>query len=509
MLAFVEDLMEEAKRPGGSHAATSEVEQQLRLAEAAVQAHRPGIAARIYKALLDAHPGSGFPAVHAKLGFVLVGLRRYAEAAAHFARALEGHPEDVPVRVGLAYALQRQSNWLAAEEHYQRALVLQPQHVQAMLGLGTCLRARGHLDDACAWYERALQVDPVCMDAYHLLSTLRRFAEADPLLAQCEAQQPRVAALPPIKQARYWFALGKMREDAGRFDDAFSAYAAGNRARAGLFVLDESDADAWLERTCAAFDATLLSAHPWRSSADGRVPVFVVGMPRSGTSLIEQILASHPDVYGAGEIPDLRDVLVGELGDPHGWPEQAARLSRETLREMGDAYVERVFRQAPQATHIVNKTTLNYRHVGLIRMLLPQAHIIHAVRDPMDSCFSCFTHLFDGDNLPYSYDLQTLGRYYVRYAKLMQHWRAVVPDAMLDVRYEEVVRDTEGQVRRMLDHLRLEWNTACLDFHRNRRVVETASRAQVTQPIYRGSVARWRRFEKHLQPLTELVAPWR
>lgn len=501
--------MEEAKRPDGSHVATSEVEQQLRLAEAAVQAHRPGVAARIYQALLAAHSGSDFPAVHAKLGFVLLGLRRYAEAAPHFAQELEANPGDVPVRVGLAYALQHRSEWLAAEDHYQRALVLQPGHAPAMLGMGTCLRQRGHLEDACTWFERALQADPGCMDAYHLLSTLRRFAEDDPVLVQCEAQQPRVAALPPIKQARYWFALGKMREDAGRFDDAFAAYTAGNRARAGLFVLDESDADAWLERTCAAFDATLLAAHPRQSSADGRVPVFVVGMPRSGTSLIEQILASHPDVHGAGEIPDLQDVIVAKAGAPHGWPEQAARLSCETLREMGDAYLERVFRRAPQATHVVNKTTLNYRHVGLIRMLLPQARIIHAVRDPMDSCFSCFTHLFDGDNLPYSYDLQTLGRYYVRYAKLMQHWRAVIPDAVLDVRYEELVRDTEGQVRRMLGYLGLEWNAACLDFHRNRRVVETASRAQVTQPIYRNSVARWRRFEKHLQPLMELVAPWR
>ncbi|MES2404285.1 MAG: sulfotransferase [Pseudomonadota bacterium] len=501
--------MEKPARSDGSHGVTPEMEQRLRLAEAAVQAHRPDVALQTYQALLDAHPECDFPAVHAKLGFVLLGLRRYAEAVPHFAQALEKHSDDVPVRVGLAYALQRQSNWSAAEDHYRRALALQPEHAQAMLGMGTCLRQRGHLEDACAWFERALQMDPGCMDAYHLLSTLRRFAENDPMLAQCEAQQARVAALPPIKQARYWFALGKMREDAGRFDDAFVAYAAGNRVRAGLFVLDESDADAWLERTRAAFDATLLAAHPRRSSADGRVPVFVIGMPRSGTSLIEQILASHPNVHGAGEIADLRDVLVGKAGEPQCWPEQATGLPREVLRELGDAYVERVFRRAPQATHVVNKTTLNYRHVGLIRMLLPQARIIHAVRDPMDSCFSCFSHLFNGDNLPYSYDLQTLGRYYVRYAKLMQHWRTVVPDAVLDVRYEDLVRDTEGQVRRMLDYLGLEWNAACLDFHRNRRLVETASRAQVTQPIYRSSVARWQHFEKHLQPLLELVAPWR
>lgn len=501
--------MGKAKQPGDAHAATSGVEQQLRLADAALRAQRPEVAARTCQALLDAYPDSDFPAVHAKLGFVLLALRKPARAAPHFARALEKQPGDVPVRVGLAYALQRQSRWRDAEIHYAHALERQPGHVQAMLGLGTCLRARGSLDDASTWYERALQADPDCMDAYHLLSTLRRFAAGDPVLAQCEARRSSVAVLPPIKQARYWFALGKMREDAGRFDDAFAAYAAGNRARASLFVLDESGADAWLERTSAAFDATLLAAHPRRPAPDGRVPVFVVGMPRSGTSLIEQILASHPDVHGAGEVPDLRDVVAARLGDPQGWPERAGRLSAEALREMGDAYADRLFRGAPHATHVVNKTTLNYRHVGLIRMLLPQARIIHAVRDPMDSCFSCFTHLFDGDNLPYSYDLRTLGRYYVRYAKLMRHWRAVVPDAVLDVRYEELVVDTEGQVRRMLDHLGLEWNAACLDFHRNRRVVETASRAQVTRPIFRDSVARWRRFESHLQPLMDLVAPWR
>lgn len=500
--------MEKAERPDGPHVVTPEVEQQIRLADAAVQAHKPGFAAQVYQALLDAHPGSDLSVVHARLGFVLLGLRRYAEAAPHFTHTLKAHPDDVPVRVGLAYALQRQSRWLAAENHYRQALTLQPAHVQAVLGMGTCLRARGRLEEACAWFERTLQIDPGCMDAYHLLSTLRRFAADDPVLAQCEARQSTVAGLPPIKQARYWFALGKMREDAARFDDAFAAYAAGNRARAGLFVLDESDADAWLDRTCAAFDANLLASHPRQPSADGRVPVFVVGMPRSSTSLIEQILASHSKVHGAGEIPDLRDVLVGKLGDPQGWPERAGHLSRDALREMGEAYVERAFRRAPHVTHVVNKTTLNYRHVGLIRMLLPQARIIHAVRDPMDSCFSCFTHLFDGDNLPYSYDLQTLGRYYVRYAKLMQHWRTVVPDAVLDVRYEALVHDTEGEVRRMLAYLGLEWNTACLDFHRNRRPVETASRAQVRQPIYRASVARWRHFEPHLQALMELVASW-
>lgn len=480
---------------------------QFAAADAAARARQLPAAALAYRNLLKLHPD--YPGAHANLGFVLLDLHRYAEAATHFSAALAAQPDTPACSVGLAYCLQRTSDWVAAERHYLHALALQPGQVQAMLGLGTCARQQGRLDAAADWFRRALGIDPLCVDAYHLLSPLQHFAADDALLAQCESVQPQIANLSPIKQARYWFALGKMREDVGRHDAAFAAYAAGSRARASLFKLDESVAEAWLERTCAAFNADRLAPFAAGPAPDGRVPVFVVGMPRSGTSLIEQILDSHPQVHGAGEIPDLGAVVTPRAGAPHEWPDTVPGLSRGDLRAIGGAYVERVFARAPGATHVINKTTLNYRHVGLIRMLLPQAKIIHAVRDPMDSCFSCFTHLFDGDNLPYTYELGTLGRYYVRYAKLMRHWRRVLPDAVLDVRYEDLVQDTETQVRRMLDYLDLPWDARCLEFHRNRRVVETASRAQVTRPIYRSSVARWRHFEAHLQPLLALVADWR
>ncbi|TAN09047.1 MAG: sulfotransferase family protein [Rhodanobacteraceae bacterium] len=490
-----------------SEAPVSAAERQFRKADAMARARDLPAAARAYRALLDAYPD--FPQAHANLGFVLLDLRDFPGAAAQFAAALAATPDAVPERVGLAYCLQRQFRWQAAEQLYGGALALQPGQVQALLGLGTCARQQGRLDAACGWFQQALQTDPLCVDAYHLLSPLHQFAADDPVLVQAESVQPRIAALPPMKRARYWFALGKMREDAGRFDAAFAAYAEGNRVRGSLFALDEADAEGWLRRTCAAFDAALLARHPAAVAAGNRVPVFVVGMPRSGTSLIEQILASHPQVRGAGEIPDFGDVVAKYAGPPPGWPGRVPRLAPAELRRIGAEYVERVFQRAPMATHVINKTTLNYRHVGLIRMVLPGARIIHARRDPMDSCFSCYTHLFDGDNLPYTYDLGTLGRYFVRYATLMRHWHAVVPDAVLDVRYEELVGDTEGQVRRMLGYLGLPWDARCLEFHRNRRVVATASLAQVRRPIYRSSVARWRHFQAHLQPLQELVAAWR
>jgi tetratricopeptide (TPR) repeat protein len=476
-------------------------------ANALAQRGRTEDAVRLYRALLAAHPR--LSAAHANLALVLNVTRRFVEAEPHFLRALEALPGEVPLLVGLAFALQNQSREREAEPYYRQALAVQPDCVGAMLGLGICMRSESRLDEAREWFEQALRTDPGCVDAYYFLATFKHMGPDGRWLADCEALQPRVAAMPPRQQARYWFALGRMREGVTRYDDAFAAYVAGNRARASMMSLDESAEDARLQRTRELFDARRLSAAPARPATAARVPVFVVGIPRSGTSLIEQILSSHPDVHGAGEIHDLRDVLIERLGDENGWPEAFAELSPEAWRELGVAYLDRSWRHAPHVTHVVDKMTLNYRYLGAIRMMLPQARIVHAVRDPMDSCLSCYTILFDGANVSYSYDLRTLGRYYVRYARLMRHWREVLPDGMLEVRYEDLVADLDTQVRRLLDGVGLSWNPRCLDFHRNTRVVATASRAQVRRPIYSSSIGRWKRFEAHLGPLRELVEPWR
>ena len=172
--------------------------------------------------------------------------------------------------------------------------------------------------------------------------------------------------------------------------------------------------------------------------------------------------------------------------------------------------MERAWRQAPQATHVTDKLPANYLHVGMIQLMLPHAKIVHAMRDPMDSCFSCYARLFEDGHLGFSYDLGSVGRRYVRYIGLMRHWHRVLPaGAVLDLRYEDMVADTAGQARRLLDYLGLPWDEGCLDFHRNERVVRTASIAQVRKPIYGSSVARWKRFEKHLAPLLEIVRDYR
>lgn len=479
--------------------------ERLQAAGQAARAGRLVEAVAAYQEVLATHPD--LVAVQANLGFALAALRRYAEAVPHFQSMLEARPDEIPVLLALASALQKLTRRHEAERNYRHAIAIKPDCVPAMLGLGICLRSQSRLDEACTWFERAARSDPTCVDAYYLASTLRRFAADDPLLAQCAALRSKAVRMPPLAQARHGFALGKMLEDAGRYAEAFAAYAAGNRARASQFVLDESGEDELLQRTREVFDADLLSCRQVETGPADRVPVFVVGMPRSGSTLIEQILATHPDVHGAGEASCLWDVLLERIGTPAAWPECARAFSAADWRALGEAYLERAWRAAPQATHVVNKMPLNYRYAGLIRMMLPQARIIHARRDPLDTCWSCYTRLFDGDNLAYTYDLGSLGRYYARYAKLMQHWRRVLPaEALLEVAYEDLVADTETLTRRMLGFVGLPWDARCLEFHRNPRVVDTASRAQVRQPVYRSSVGRWRHFAGYLQPLRDALA---
>ena len=231
-------------------------------------------------------------------------------------------------------------------------------------------------------------------------------------------------------------------------------------------------------------------------------------MPRSGTSLVEQILASHPAVHGGGELDDLGaiiDRLPASLASSKPYPACIADADATMLRGVGARYVAGLRALAPAAARITDKMPANTRHIGLIRCLLPGARIVHCRRDPLDTCLSCFTTLFTiGQD--FSYDLAELGGYYRVYDGLMAHWRAVVPD-MLDIDYEDVVADLEGQARRLVDFCGLDWDDACLDFDKTERIVRTASSAQVRRPIHDASVARWKRYEAHLGPLIEALGP--
>lgn len=450
---------------------------------------------------------------HSNLGNVLRDLGRCDEAEVCYRRALAIRDDIAEPHFNLGNIQRARGCQQDAERSYRRALEIDPHHLMALNNLGLCLKKQGRLDEAVRSFQTAIALKPDFIQSHCNLSPFKTYAADDPDLALLERQREHLDDLPTAGRISYWFALGKMREDAGRYDDAFAAYAEGNRLQHAQFPSDEAHGAALFARLQAIFDEAFFAARP-RPAHPGRAPIFIVGMPRSGTSLIEQILSTHPGVHGAGELTDL-DAVVRSIGTASGragdaYPELARGLSTDDFRRLGEAYAERVWKLAPEAERITDKLPANFLHIGLIHLMLPHAKIIHAMRDPMDSCFSCYSRLFEGNNLDFSYDLGSVGRYYVRYIELMRHWQRVLPrGTLLDLRYEDMVADTEGQARRLLDYLELPWDERCLDFHRNRRVVKTASVAQVRRPIYRSSVARWKHFEAHLGPLLDIVQPYR
>jgi tetratricopeptide (TPR) repeat protein len=441
------------------------------------------------------------------LGLALTDKCEWDAAIRSYRRALELNPNHGLSWNNLGAALEKKGDMAEAEAAYAKAVELNPSHHEAQNNLGAIFSEQGKLEEATRCFEASIAANPDFTEAHFNLSSLKSYGADDPHLLYLERNLPKAGGMPVKARIRYWFALGKAREDVGRYDDAFAAYAEGNRLQHELLPCDEARADELLERVMAVFDRGFFEAHK-DVRGSGKAPIFIVGMPRSGTTLLEQILSSHPAVHGAGELLDMNEVVMSAAAG-RKFPDFVPGLAADDFARLGETYAQRVWKLAPGAQHITDKMPANFFYIGMIRLMLPEAKIIHAMRDPMDSCFSNYARLFN-DTMEFAYDLGTLGHYYVRYMKLMRHWHDVLPaGTILDLRYEDMVADTEGQARRILDYLGLPWNDNCLAFHRNRRHVKTASVAQVRKPIYKTSVARWQRFEKHLKPLLDIVQDYR
>jgi tetratricopeptide (TPR) repeat protein len=451
--------------------------------------------------------------VHANLGNALRELGMHQEAETSYRRSIALNDQFSRAHFDLGGLLYGQERFAEAEQCYRRALELKPGHVESCNNLGRSIRRQGRLDEARECFEKAMTIDPDAVETYFNLASLRRFEPGQPEPERMEKLVSKVPFLSENSRIRYWFALGKMREDLGRYSASFEAYAQGNRLKHAQISPNEANRIKLSDNIRTVFNEAFFSNRP-TPIAPGKSPIFIVGMPRSGTSLIEQILSTHPDIHGGGELHDLDNVIYGaatEAGLPaERYPELAVRMSEDAFLQLGQAYIKKVWQLAPDATRITDKMMSNFLHIGMIRQMFPNAKIIHAMRDPMDSCFSCYATLFAKNNLDFTYDLGSVGRYYVRYIQLMQYWQRVLPaGSILELRYENMVADTEGQARRLLDYLELPWNPGCLNFHENKRVVRTASAAQVRRPVYKSSVARWKHFEAQLEPLLDIVKDYR
>ena len=301
------------------------------------------------------------------------------------------------------------------------------------------------------------------------------------------------------------FALGKAFDDVGEYDQSFPHYIKGCRIKRSLIDYDEASTQRNFDQTINLFTEEFLSRFPG-AGVDSGLPIFVLGMPRSGTTLTEQIIASHPVVYGAGELRDLS--LIGNAvcgGSELNFPDNMAHATVDTIRSVGDQYVAALQARSPNAKRMTDKMPANFFLIGLVHMALPNAKIVHVNRNPIDTCVSNFARLF-GRNQYQSYDLRELGRYYKNYLSLMAHWRRVLPeDTIYDLCYEDLVKDTEAEARQLMEYLELQWTDAVLDYRKTERQVRTASLTQVRQPIYTSSIERWCNYEKHLSPLFEAL----
>ena len=481
----------------------------LGVTQEALQRHAEAEAT--YRAALAVDPA--LAEAHANLGNCLRRLGRLSEAEAYFARAIALKPGFAVAHFNLGVLLQERGDTERAIAEYRRALTLRPDYLEALNNLGSSLRTQGLVDEARATFERILELRPTQVEAHCNLAQFKTYRPGDPHIDLLMSQQHRVASLCEDGRVRYWFTVGKMLEDVGRHDESFAAYAAGNSAKHAVTPWDEAAHVDLQRRIVAAFPRERLTG-TIAPSAEGPTPVFILGMPRSGTSLLEQVLATLPQVHGAGEITWLAETLQSacEEGAHAGFrfPESLAAWSDDELAALGRRYTGRLRELAPDATHVVDKLPANFMHIGLIHLMLPGARIVHSMRDPMDACFSCFSRLFSGNNLGFAYDLGAVARYWVSYHELMQHWHAALPPGrILDVSYESMVSDLESQARRLVEYLGAPWDDRCLGFHDNRRVVRTASVAQVRKPIYRTSVERWRHYERHLGELLGVVQRYR
>jgi tetratricopeptide (TPR) repeat protein len=466
----------------------AEAHDTLGVALAGTGRHRE--AAEAFERALAANPAAAEAAFH--LGNSLLVLERLPEARAAFERALELRPAYAGARNGLGAVFDRLGDASAAVAAFRATLAIDPAFADAAYNLGRVLLETGEVGEAAGWFERALELEPR-NGRFHLQFVRSR---SQPVGA---ARLATMEGLNKPGSIELHFALAKAYEDAERYDDAFGALVAGNALKRAELAYDPA-ADlnllASLERTIDAPFVEGLRGYGNRSAR----PIFVFGMARSGSTLVEQILAAHPAVAAAGEIAEFGR-LTAEVRPPIGTGAPAAETGA-ALRTIGNRYLAATAQFAGTATHVTDKTLANFSLAPLIHVALPNARMIHVRRDRLDTCFSCFATLFLGTYVPFSYDLGELARYYQAYDRLVTHWRAILPaDRFLEVSYEAVVADLETEARRIVAFCGLPWDDACLAFQGARRAVRTASAFQVRQPLYDSSIGRAMRFATHLAPL--------
>ncbi len=475
------------------------------------------------------------------LGSARVKGERLEEALEAFSRALELAPDHPDALNNKAQALRRMSRFDQARPLLERLAALRPESGAALYALADVQQKSNDVDAAIGTFQRALQLAPDDRrirlglgEAYEsagrfkqarmqYLSILRREPDSPLALARLlqlregepDAEQLRRAqaladdpATPEDGRIRLNIALGYFHDRQQQYDTAFKRLQRGYDVLARREPFDSAGFTRAIDRLIEALDADFFRSAPVSGNTSER-PLFIVGMPRSGTTLTEQILASHSQVAAGGELSSLLRVSyrIGELsanGEPY--PRGLKSVGQGDLAAMAERYLADLDKVSSTASRVSDKLPFNFMHLGVIALLFPNARVIHCRRHPLDNCLSCYFTSF-ADQIRFANQLDTLGHYYRDYHRLMQHWHAVLPMEIFDLQYEELVENTEDRVRALLEYCGLAWEDACLAFHRTQRNVRTPSRWQVRQPIYKGAVQRWRNYQAQLEPLAGILAP--
>lgn len=476
------------------------------LAEVGARLGRYEDSEKLLRRALELSP-SFAPARH-NYALVLHRQGKGAEAMAHLDLLLATEPDNAAYRFLRAAALARVGDYNAAIGVYRQLVSEHPDNARAWLSLGHVSRTAGDLAESVTAYAKSIACAPHFGEAYWSLANLKTHSFSDADRAAMLEQLQR-SDLSPEDRFHFHYALGKLYEDRGEFTQSFERYAEGARLRRGGLVYDATDTTAFTDELIAQFSPGFMAERKGLG-APARDPIFIVGLPRSGSTLIEQILASHSAIEGTMELPDII-MLAKEIGGGKvrggSYPGALTDVSGQHFRALGELYLSRTrVQRKTSKPYFIDKMPNNFQHVGLIRLILPNAKIIDARRHPMACCFSAFKqHFAHGQR--FSYDLRDLGRYYADYVRLMAHFDEAAPAAVHRVHYEDMVSDPEGETRRLLAFLDLPFEPECLQFHANARAVRTASSEQVRQPLYDSALGHWRNYETWLGPLRESLGP--
>jgi len=457
----------------------------------------------IFKYALERDPKNA--CLYGNLASVYKAREQYTAAIAAYKTALKIDCMQLNYYIAVADcyvsigAGQQLIDWLG------KALKRFPDSVDLLVHMGEALKCKGDDAEALDNFRRARALEPDNTYIHQTLAHTRKFTDRDEDVKAMEALLDD-DSLSDESCGRLYFALGKVYEDIADYDRSFEYYEQGNRIVRTGFEYHHEDNARLFSSIKKNFDRKFFQQHQ-DYGYDTDVPVFILGMPRSGTTLLEQMLACHAQVYGAGELNLLSSVVKSIWSDKGDvYPLGSNLLSSEMLRSAGESYVKKAgeLADADVVARITDKMPQNFLYIGVIKLLFSGAYIIHCRRDPLDTCLSCFKNYFSIGHR-YSFDLHELGQYYRLYQLLMDHWHEVLPGYILDVDYEALVNDQAGQLKRILEFCDLPWDDACLKFHESDRAAMTASSTQVKKPLYRSGIGYWRHYEPYLQPLIDVL----